>query len=172
MGRTAKLPPLKVVEMTNPSPDVPRAKRHKSGKTIHGITHRQEHFAQMVAKGYNQSQSYRAAYNASNQKPSSIWSSASVLMTNPKVKARVRQLQEEYERDNSARALSREGRVIETLEEIMINGHSDQSKLKAAELLGKTIALFTERLETQENSPEDVKELEKQLDELLGRHTD
>ena len=57
------------------------------------LTAKQEQFAQGIAAGLNQSDAYRAAYDASGMKPSSVTEKASELAANVKVTSRVAELQ-------------------------------------------------------------------------------
>lgn len=57
------------------------------------LTAKQEAFAQAIADGMNQSDAYRAAYEASNTKPEVVSVKASQLMANGKVMVRVASLQ-------------------------------------------------------------------------------
>ena len=57
------------------------------------LTPKEEHFAQLVASGLNQSHAYRASYNvAPHTLPKTVWESASVLANLPKVVARIHEL--------------------------------------------------------------------------------
>lgn len=76
-----------------------------------GLTQKQENFAQAIAAGKSQADAYRAAYNAANSKPETIYSKASVVMADGKVAARVHELREAlskkqlWTREMSVRAL-------------------------------------------------------------------
>ena len=56
------------------------------------LTAKQEQFAQAIASGMNQSDAYRAAYDASKTKPDVVSVKASQLMADGKVAVRVNQL--------------------------------------------------------------------------------
>lgn len=56
------------------------------------LTAKQEAFAQGIADGLGQADAYRMAYDADGMKDSTIYSKASVLMTDGKVAARVAEL--------------------------------------------------------------------------------
>lgn len=56
------------------------------------LTAKQEHFAQALASGMNQSDAYREAYAAGKMKPASINVNASKLMADAKVAQRVAEL--------------------------------------------------------------------------------
>lgn len=57
------------------------------------LTQKQEKFAQCVADGLSQADAYRAAFEAGNMKPETIYSRASELMADSKVSGRVKELQ-------------------------------------------------------------------------------
>lgn len=59
------------------------------------LTAKQEQFAQGIASGLNQSDAYRAAYSAGKMKPETVQQTASRLMTDRKVSARVTELRAE-----------------------------------------------------------------------------
>jgi len=56
------------------------------------LTAKQEAFAQAIADGMGQADAYRMAYDAGNMKDSTIYSKASVLMSDGKITARVAEL--------------------------------------------------------------------------------
>jgi phage terminase small subunit len=58
------------------------------------LTPKQEDFAQQIVKGSTQADAYRTAYNASSMKDETIWSNASRLIDNSKVKARIKELRQ------------------------------------------------------------------------------
>ena len=62
------------------------------------MTHKQEAFAQAIASGKTQADAYRLAYNADNMKDASVWSKASVLMSDVKVTSRVEELRGKLEK--------------------------------------------------------------------------
>lgn len=109
------------------------------------LTPKQEKFAQGVASGMTQAAAYREAYpNSTKWKDSTVWSKASVLMSDDKVLARVAELQEEGAKiavytlaehlgrlDDLSRGAESEGKYAEAV--------------KAEELRGKAAGLYTER---------------------------
>ena len=56
------------------------------------LTAKQEAFAQAIADGMGQADAYRMAYDAKGMKDSTIYSKASVLMSDGKIAARVAEL--------------------------------------------------------------------------------
>lgn len=172
MGNTPKLPPKVVIDATNPTdkPATSRAKRHKSAKTHNGLTEKQEHFSQLIAEGYNYSQAYRAAYNTENMKPASVWHAACQLANTPTVSGRINDLIIERNKENSAMAETRAARVCAFLESMIEKEEaSDAVRLRAADLLGKTVGLYTDRVETSGKDKADINELERKLEALLSQ---
>ena len=138
-----------------------------------GLTSRMERFAVEVAKGATLAAAYRAAYTADGMKPETVWSNASRLMADSRVQARVD-------------ALVKAGEVVKShdvgqtrravMEKLLVTMHDARVppavQLRAAELLGKTAAMFTDRVEqadvTADQGADAVAEaLEARLSRLL-----
>jgi hypothetical protein len=62
------------------------------------LTSRQEKFCQGIADGLNQSDAYRAAYNAENMSKRVLWTKASLLADNDKVVIRIAELKARLEK--------------------------------------------------------------------------
>ena len=56
------------------------------------LTAKQEAFAQAIADGMGQADAYRVAYDAERMKDSTVYSKASILMSDGKIRARVDKL--------------------------------------------------------------------------------
>jgi len=56
------------------------------------LTAKQEAFAQAIADGLGQADAYRIAYDAEGMKDSTVYSKASILMSDGKIRARVDEL--------------------------------------------------------------------------------
>jgi phage terminase small subunit len=56
------------------------------------LTAKQEAFAQAIADGLGQADAYRMAYDAEGMKDSTVYSKASILMSDGKIRARVDEL--------------------------------------------------------------------------------
>lgn len=59
------------------------------------LTAKQELFAQCIADGMGQADAYRTAYDAKSMKDATVYSKASIMMAEGKVKARVAELKAE-----------------------------------------------------------------------------
>ena len=115
-----------------------------------GLTGKQAHFARCIAAGSNQSDAYREAYSVGpDTKASTVNEAASRLMANSKVRARVERLIREKERGVLASALSDRERVLSKLRNWMDTADSTMgNQLRAAELLGRSVGLFKDVVET------------------------
>jgi phage terminase small subunit len=137
------------------------------------LTGKQSAFVQAILKGANQSDAYRAAYNAENMSASTVWNEASKLFANPKVAARITagQARQEEVAVHSGAALRLH--VEKELFDLTTKAETDQARLRALELLGKLekVGAFTERVEqvASDASPEEVRvELEERLKKAFG----
>ena len=66
----------------------------------HGLTVKQERFAQAYVRTGKASEAYRESYDAEKMKPATVWTEASLLLDNPKVAQRVERLNAEIEKKN------------------------------------------------------------------------
>ena len=163
-------PKLKVVSNTGSKTT---GTRKKSATNTRGLTDKQEAFAQAIFEGANFSDAYRQAYDASNMSAASIHTEACLLVQNPKVSQRLEQLNLDREQQRRMQSLSRSDFVLKQLtEEAMNTENSDGARVRALELLGKSVALFTDKVETEDKTERDAdaikRELQAKLDRLLG----
>lgn len=136
-----------------------------------GLTAKQEAFAQGVSQGKTLADAYRDAYDCENMKDASIWTEASKLMDNPKVTRRVSAIQTATEEKTLHDQARLRRLVLERLYEESANAESDSARIRALELLGKSIAMFTDKLEqeTKERSADEIeRELIARLERLSG----
>lgn len=92
------------------------------------LTPKQEAFAQAVASGMNQSDAYRAAYDASRTKPESVNVNASKMMADARISLRVAELRKALE---SKRLWTREKSVL-ALAAIADGGEAKPTEIVAA----------------------------------------
>ena len=74
--------------------------------------------------------------------PKTIWEASSRFSKHPKVAARLGELRAEKEAEERMLWLSYGDLVINELQELALNAKSDRARIKALELLGKTVGLF------------------------------
>ena len=137
------------------------------------LTEKQEAFCQLVAKGKMLAEAYREAGYMPNGSDKTRWEAASRLMSgNSKVIARVKALQADMEQDRRTIERRREEWVLKRLTEEADNAETDGARIRAIELVGRTIGLFTDRIEQAddtERSASDIEaDLRKRLDRRLG----
>jgi hypothetical protein len=92
--------------------------------------------------------------------PKTVWEESSRLRKHPKVAARIIELEAEKEARRRMQALSREDRILQELEDIAFGSTNAMARLRALELLGKTVGLF---------KPKEVPEVERSLEEVRAK---
>ena len=106
------------------------------------LTQKQSSFVENLSMGFNASDAYRAAYEASEMSDKTIWEASSRLSKHPKVVARLDQLSAEIEQVNRMFTLSYEDRIINKLWHIAEHSKSGRVRVKALELIGRSCGLF------------------------------
>lgn len=146
------------------------------GKNTHGLTAKQEAFAQGVGtRGETLATAYRAAYDAENMAPATVHSEACRLMANPAIAARINVLVREKQAKTSLDAARIRAHVIERLHlESIDPDSSPAARVRALELLGKldVVGAFRDRVQAEQASPmtEDLAAtLEARLKSLLAK---
>ena len=133
------------------------------------LTSKQEHFCQLVGHGETPTEAYRQAYNVSPKtKPSTVWTNASKLATeNTKVSLRIKAITEQI----TARKATDEQRlkiwVTDRLKEEAMNG-SDTSRVSALTQLGRSVGMFSDRLETDSVADRSANEIEADIQRRLA----
>jgi hypothetical protein len=143
----------------------------------HGLTEKQEMFAQGVAKGLTLAEAYRSSYNADEMKQASIYSEASRLMDNPAIAARAKALMARRQEQTFALDSMRVRQHV--FDRLMIESVTDENppaaRIKALELLGKidVVSMFKElKGPADELGKLDERDLQAKLQEALGRLID
>lgn len=133
------------------------------------LTGKQEAFAKLVAGGAVLSDAYRECYSADTMKDSTVWSEACRLAQNPKVSTRVKAIQVEMEADRRTIERRREEWVLKRLSEEADQADNASSRIRALELMGKTVGMFTDRIEQANTADRSASEIEKELTARLDR---
>ena len=142
--------------------------RQRTGTNKYGLTDKQETFALAVFEGNNFSDAYRAAYDTQNMNAASIHREAHALTVNPKVTARIDGLFLDKEKEQRMLRLSRSEKVISKLEQVALrDGDADGTQVRALELLGKTMGLFIDKVETEDKTERTEQQLEKDIEQKL-----
>jgi len=138
-------------------------------------TAKQYEFARLVAEVYlTSSVAYRRAYKPNLlTKNKSIHEMAYRVMINIKVQSMIRSIQHERAEENRTRAIRREEYVLKKLTEEVEYGVKASSRIRALELFGKTVAMFSDKVEIEtiqiDRTSEEIKEdLKLKLQKLLS----
>jgi phage terminase small subunit len=139
------------------------------------LTPKQERFCQLIAGGSDQSTAYREAFD-SNGKAATVHSEASRLMKLPKITARCDALTALKERALVRSAVTDRQLVTTKLRAWTESGidpatgeEPTPAQLQAAQLLGRTVALFSDKqiVESNERSAEEVAaEIQRRLEDV------
>ena len=142
----------------------------RMGKTRDGLTAKQMHFARCVASGMAQAEAYREAFDVTAEgRTATHREAASRLMARADIRARVDALVAQRERSILASSLSDRERVLSKLRQWTDTAEpADGNKIRAAELLGKSVGLFRDVVETSEGKTSDelLSELEAMLESV------
>ena len=134
-----------------------------------GLTEKQEAFVQAIVQGNGYATAYRMAYNTEGMADGTVHSEASKLGSNPKITARLNQIRVQKEAERRAIALSRDEYVLNKLKRIIDNENEPTaSRVRSLELMGKTIGLFVDRVETEDVTDQSADEIEARLRAKLG----
>ena len=134
-----------------------------------GLTEKQEAFVQAIMGGKNYTDAYREAYNTAGMADGTIWNVSSTLAANPKVQMRLSALKAAKEAERRAIEVSRPEFVLRELEAIALDKKEPTAaRVRALELMGKTVAMFTDRTETEDVTDASADEIEARLKAKLG----
>jgi hypothetical protein len=108
------------------------------------LSAKQELFAQKIAEGMNQAEAYRSAYNTKRMSDNAIYREASLLMDNPKVAQRLKEI-----RDINARpSIMTAQRRKEWLTEVINDTNVDiNARLKASDQLNRMEGEYVTKVE-------------------------
>lgn len=139
----------------------------------HGLTEKQEMFAQAVAKGATLADAYRSAYDASKMAVSTVYSEASKLMDRPHIAERVKGLMALRQERTFALDSARIRQHV--FDRLMVESVDEQSqpsaRIRALELLGKidVVSMFKEQKGPAIDERADPAVLEAKLKAMLER---
>ena len=140
------------------------------GKTRDKLTAKQMHFARCVAAGMSQAEAYREAFDVTaDGKTATHREAASRLMARADIRARVDALVAQRERSILASSLSDRERVLSKLRHWVDHAEAgDSNRIRSAELLGKSVGLFRDVVETSESKSSDelLAELEAMIESV------
>ena len=124
-------------------------------------------FAKLITEGHSPSESYRRAYDCSNSANVTVSANACKLLKDPRVSEMVQQANQAESIVSNPKELR--AHILRQLLNHSNTMKTESNQIRALELLGKTIGMFTDKVETKVErvDPEQIKaELEKRLLEL------
>ena len=137
------------------------------------LTGKQLHFARCIAQGMTKTEAYIEAYEASNMARKTINEAACRLSKDKRIEARVQHLIALKEQALIRSTVGLKSQVLTKLVHFMDNAQpSDSAKLRAAELLGKSIGLFKDVIEDNRYADKSPEELTALLHERLSEIAD
>lgn len=134
-----------------------------------GLTQKQEAFVQGIVDGKSLSDSYRDAYDVSGMTAKTVHEEACRLVANPKITARLQQINREKEEARRMLMVTDAAAAVETFRLMMAKADTDASKIRAAELLAKAAGVFTEKVEFEDKTDRTVSDLEQAIKDRLAR---
>jgi hypothetical protein len=137
-------------------------------KSVRQLTPKMRTFAKLVAEGCSPSESYRRSYDCSNSTSVTVSANACRLLKDPRVNAIVKLARESEDivSDPSALRLY----VMRHLLHHANTMKTESNQIRALELLGKTVGMFTDRVETKVEAV-DPEQLKADLEKHLLEHT-
>jgi organic radical activating enzyme len=141
------------------------------------LTIKQRKFVEEIVKGklgsYKEAYAkvYDVALTKSGNIPKWVEVEASKLVANPKIALSIQKAIQRKEQSSVASSLRTRNYVIEKLYKESQESESDASRVRALELLGKSIGLFSDVIETKETRPSEQieEEIEERIAELLEK---
>lgn len=137
------------------------------------LTQRQRTFAERLASGDSQADAYRAAYDATSMKPSTVRQRAYELAQRGDIRAMVERVAMQRRAAVSAQTVSERERVTALLRTMALDeDRPDATRLRAAELWGRAVGAFLpDEGEAVKRRPTDavIAELQRRL-ALLAEH--
>lgn len=113
------------------------------------LTAKQEAFVKNIIEGMNQADAYRSAYPNQRMADKTVWETASKLMKNPKVVARLAELRDALAKPtimNAQQRLEWLTKLIQSEEE------STTDKLRAADIMNKMQGEYVQKVEAEVNN--------------------
>lgn len=136
----------------------------------HGLTVKQERFAQAYVRTGKASEAYRESYDAGKMKPATVWTEASLLLDNPKVAQRVERLNAEIEKKNRLNGDKLRETVRTQLLHEAQTAETASARIAALKLLGELTdvqAFGPQRIETEQKITT-AQQAADQLDDALA----
>ena len=110
------------------------------------LTAKQEAFVQNIIQGMSQADAYRSAYSTKNMSDNAIYREASLLVENPKVAQRLKELRDELA---SPAIMSAQKRLEWLTGIIKSKEESTGDKLRAVDIMNKMQGEYVQKVEAE-----------------------
>lgn len=118
------------------------------------LTPKQEKFVQCIIEGMSQSDAYRSSYSAKNMSDKTVWESASRLMSDSKVSARIKELREQIDKKTIMTAQER----LEWLSSLIKSAEETTAdKLKASDQMNKMQGEYIQKVQANVTYEDNLK---------------
>jgi len=161
--------------VANQAADVVEMQETKPQRKIYGIptpdkasgrytrlTVQQQRFVQSIIAGKGKSESYREAYNSTGN-DMTVAVSASKLLKNPKVRSAIAAASDTMQNNVIADSVRTREYVMQQLLAKSQGGKTEAVQLKALELMGRAVAMFSDRVEQTVEHAIDTDKLKAEL---------
>lgn len=139
-----------------------------TNKSVRQLTPKMRTFAKLVAEGCSPSESYRRAYNCSNSSNITVSSNACRLLKDSRISSIVKLARESEDIVSDPAALR-----LYVMRHLLHHANTmktESNQIRALELLGKTVGMFTDRVEAKVEAI-DPEQLRADLERHLLEHT-
>ena len=114
------------------------------------LTPKQRMFISLVIQGNSPREAYRKAYSATTENEATIGAAANRLMNLPKVK---RLLEANWNQQEKNIIMDQQRTRLHIMEQLLTHSGNNEvpisARLKALELMGKAVGMFTDKIETK-----------------------
>lgn len=131
------------------------------------LTAKQRAFAAYVTQGMSPSEAYRKAYETSTGNDATVLAAANKLMKDKRIAALIGSVFESIKENVVADAIATRRHVMSELFDHSKKAKTESAKLKALELMGRAVGMFTDKIEQK---VEDIStdQLKKELESHLS----
>lgn len=131
-----------------------------TGSPQRRVTAKMRNFASLVAQGKSPREAYRIAYDAGDKREHLVVSSASRLMRDARIQHLTGEVWHQVKENIVTDNIAARRYIMEQLKSHADNAKQDSAKLKALELMGRAIGMFTDKVEqkVEQISTERLKE--------------
>lgn len=132
-----------------------REKKTKTGKVFgvkpekkeRRLTIQQRMFVNALLAGKSKTEAYRSAYNVRTENDSSVYANANKLIKDERIAGLLGSLEETLKEKVIEDAVKTRRFVMERLHDRVLNAKTESAELKALELMGRAVAMFTDNVD-------------------------